>query len=314
MDDLLDVSRVSRGTIKLERDVLPLSEILQAARETVAPLVEAKGHQLEVRGAEPSVHVLGDRARLIQVFANLLGNAAKYTQPGGAIAVDIVADGGRASVAIKDNGVGIPQDKLGAIFQMFSQVQTSLHRSEGGLGIGLTLARTLVELHGGSIAAHSPGLGRGSTFVVTLPKARTQPSNALAPGTPEPTPATLGAGLHVLLVEDNVDGANSMAELLRHMRAEVRVASDGEQAMAALETFTPDLVLLDIGLPGLSGYEVAARLRGVLGSKVHLVALTGYGSPDDQARAREAGFDQHLVKPASPDALERLLSECAAGR
>jgi signal transduction histidine kinase len=306
VNDLLDVSRVSRRAIKLEREVVPLSEILQAASETVAPLVEGKRHRLVVRGSERPIYVNGDRARLIQVFANLLSNAAKYTDSEGLITVDAVADGGRASVVLKDNGVGISPEMLGSIFEMFSQAQSTLHRSEGGLGIGLTLARTLVELHGGHITAHSAGPGRGSTFVVSLPAARSSP---VARETPPIRATQQGEtrGRRVLLVEDNVDGAATMAELLRHMNAEVQVAANGEDALAVINEFAPELVLLDIGLPGMSGYEVASRLRSMLGRDVQIVALSGYGSPQDQARARSAGFDEHLVKPASAEALQRLL-------
>lgn len=312
VSDLLDVSRVSRGTIKLQREVLPLAEILQAACETVAPSVEAKGHRLVVRGSERPVHVFADRARLIQVFANLLSNAAKYTQSGGLITVDVVVDGRRASVALKDNGVGIPPEKLRSIFEMFSQVQSTLHCSEGGLGIGLTLARRLVDLHGGTITAHSAGPGRGSTFVVSLPEARTPAEKTATPPIPA-IPQGEARRPRVMVVEDNVDGAATMEELLRQMNAEVRVVASGEAALATVVDFAPELVLLDIGLPGMSGYEVAFRLRSMLGRNVRLVALTGFGSPADQAQARRAGFDQHLVKPASPDALQRLLSNCSSG-
>ncbi len=307
VNDLLDVSRVSRRAIKLEREVLPLDEILQAAGETVAPLMEAKRHRLVVNEPVHPIHINGDRTRLIQVFANLLNNAAKYTESAGLITVDFLVDGGRASVVVKDNGVGIPAAKLSSIFDLFSQVHSTIHRSEGGLGIGLTLARSLVELHGGQITAHSAGPDRGSTFVVTLPTARAP----IAAVQHDSTPACPGEGhrlVRVMVVEDNVDGAATMKDLLRHMNAEVRVAGNGEEAFAVLRQFTPELVLLDIGLPGMSGYELAARLRPILGTQVRLVALTGYGSPDDQTRAREAGFDEHLVKPASADALQRLVN------
>jgi CheY-like chemotaxis protein len=310
--DLLDVSRVSRRVIKLEREVVPLAEILQVACETVAPLIEGKRHRLVIRASERPIHVNGDRARLIQVFANLLSNAAKYTDAEGLITVDAVVDGGRASVVLKDNGIGIAPEMLGSIFEMFAQGQSTLHRAEGGLGIGLTLARTLVELHGGHISAHSAGAGRGSTFVVSLPVARQLPGTAETPLIP-PMPQGETRRPRVLVVEDNVDGAATMAQLLHLMGAEVQVAANGQDALAAANKFIPEMVLLDIGLPGMSGYEVAARLRSMLGKHVHIVALTGYGSPDDQARALEAGFDEHLVKPASPDALQRLLAKTAAG-
>jgi signal transduction histidine kinase len=306
VNDLLDVSRVSRGRIRLDREILPLGEILQAACETVAPQIETKRHRLVVNESAHPIYLNGDRTRLIQVFANLLSNAAKYTEVEGVITVDAVADSGRASVVVKDNGIGIPPAMLASIFDLFSQVQSTLHHSEGGLGIGLTLARSLVQLHGGQITAHSAGPGRGSTFVVTLPTVRGPV--ARSEETANSVPAADGRrAARVLIVEDNQDGAATMGELLRHLNAEVRVAGSGEDALAALEEFTPELVLLDIGLPGMSGYELASRLRSLLGRDVRLVALTGYGSPDDRTRAAQAGFDEHLVKPASVDALHQLV-------
>ncbi|MEO6624009.1 MAG: ATP-binding protein, partial [Burkholderiaceae bacterium] len=307
VNDLLDVSRVSRRAIKLVREVVPLSEVLQAACETVAPLIESKRHRLVVVDSKRPIYVDGDRARLIQVFANLLSNAAKYTDSEGLITVDAVIDGGRASVVVKDNGVGIPGAMLGSIFEIFSQVDSTLHQSEGGLGLGLTLARTLVELHGGQITVQSAGPGLGSTFVVTLPTARS-PATRTETASTAPAPQEVRRRVRVMLVEDNVDGAATMEALLRLMNAEVRVALNGEAALAALKHFTPELVLSDIGLPGMSGYEVASRIRTLLRSEVQLVALTGYSSPDDQARARAAGFDAYLVKPVSVDALQRLIS------
>lgn len=229
------------------------------------------------------------------------------------ITLDSIVDGARVSVVLKDNGAGIPPEMLGSIFDLFSQVQSTLHRSEGGLGIGLTLARTLVELHGGLITAHSAGPGFGSTFVVSLPTARRAPAKMEAESV-APAPPAGRRRARVLLVEDNADGAATMEQLLQNMNADVRVAATGEEALDAAERFPPELVLLDIGLPGMSGYEVASRLRALLGGDVRLVALTGYGSPEDQARARAAGFDEHLVKPASMHALWRLLdSQPASG-
>jgi signal transduction histidine kinase/ActR/RegA family two-component response regulator len=307
VNDLLDVSRVSRRAIRLQREVLPLHEVLQTACETVAPIVAAKRHRLVVHDAPQPIYVDGDKTRLIQVFANLLSNAAKYTESGGLITIDVIADGGRASVVVKDNGIGIPPAMLGSIFELFSQVHSTLHRSEGGLGIGLTLARSLVDLHGGHVTAHSAGLGRGSTFVVTLPAAR-GPTATTGPALIPDVLTDESRRVPVMVVEDHMDGAAMMEELLRHMNADVCVARNGNEALTMLEHFTPELVLLDIGLPGMSGYEVASCLRSRLGSNVLLVALTGYGSPDDQARARLAGFDEHLVKPASVEALQRLIN------
>lgn len=307
VNDLLDVSRVSRQAVRLQRHVLPLHEVLQAACETVAPKIEAKRHRLVVHESAQPIYVDGDKTRLVQVFGNLLSNAAKYTESGGLITVEVIADGSRASVVVKDNGIGIPSAKLGSIFDLFSQVDSTLHRSEGGLGIGLTLARSLVNLHGGQVTAHSAGLGKGSTFIVTLPAARGATTNTeAAPDSAAALSADL-ACVRVMVVEDNVDGAATMEELLRHMNADVRVVHTGEDALSALEQFTPEVVLLDIGLPGMSGYEVASRLRSILGRNVQLVAMTGYGSQEHQARGRRAGFDEHLVKPASIDALQRVV-------
>jgi signal transduction histidine kinase/CheY-like chemotaxis protein len=313
INDLLDVSRVSRGAIELERELLSLEDVLQLACETAAPAIESKRHRLEVSAPEQPVYVEGDRARLIQIFGNLLNNAAKFTPPGGEIRLRLSAEGGRARVAVRDNGMGIAPDMIESIFQLFSQAHSTLARSEGGLGIGLTLARTLARLHGGSLEARSDGLGLGSEFVVSLPAAN-------APTDTRPT--ARGAhrsglparpGIRVLLVEDNSDSAASMAELLRHMGAEPLVAPDGPQALERARGFGAQLVLLDIGLPGMSGYEVAARLRPMLGGRARIVALTGYGAPEDEARALAAGFDEHLVKPASAEALERLLKLATAG-
>jgi signal transduction histidine kinase/ActR/RegA family two-component response regulator len=307
INDLLDVSRVSRGAIDLHRELLSLGDVLQLACETAAPAIEAKRHRIEVRGPDRPVYVEGDPARLIQVFGNLLNNAAKFTPPGGEIIVEVSAEARRASVAVRDNGLGIPPDMIEPIFQLFSQAHSTLARSEGGLGIGLTLARTLARLHGGSIEARSEGLGLGSEFVVTLPEASAGPQRA---GAIVEVPLEVKANprVRVLLVEDNPDSAMSMAELLRYMGADVLAVSDGAQALAETPGFNPQLVLLDIGLPGMSGYEIASQLRPLLEPRARVVALTGYGAPEDEARARAAGFDEHMLKPASAQALERALS------
>jgi signal transduction histidine kinase len=307
INDLLDVSRVSRGAIELERATIALGDVLQLARETAAPAIEAKRHRLELSGPDHPVYVEGDRARLVQVFGNLLNNAAKFTPSGGVIGLHLSADGVRARVAVRDNGLGIPPEMLDSIFQLFAQAHSTLARAEGGLGIGLTLARSLTQLHGGSLEARSAGLGLGSEFIVTLPEA-TPPKDAPIELADAALPrARAPAGVRVLLVEDNPDSAATMAELLRHMGAEPLVASDGPQALEQARGSDVRLVLLDIGLPGMSGYEVAARLRPMLGGRARIVALTGYGSRQDEARALAAGFDEHVVKPAPVEALERLL-------
>ncbi|MBI2771607.1 MAG: response regulator [Burkholderiales bacterium] len=303
VDDLLDVSRVSRGLIALRRERLALAEILDTAVEAARPMMETKAHTLKFFGERNALYVNADRVRLVQIFANLLQNAAKYTDAGGVISLGIVPDSGRVSVIVRDTGVGIPPAMLSRVFDLFEQVPVSLDRSQGGLGIGLTLVRTLTELHGGIVTAHSVGLGHGSTFTVTLPLVQ-----APAPGAAAPSHGALhAADARVLVVDDNADGAESMAEMLRFMGAQARVARDGAQALEMAPGFAPDLVLLDIGLPGMDGYEVARRLRELPGLKPRLVALTGYGSPQDRELSRAAGFDEHLVKPVAIEGIERLL-------
>jgi signal transduction histidine kinase/CheY-like chemotaxis protein len=302
VDDLLDVSRVSRGLIELRREPLALSEILETAMEAARPAVEARGHRVEFFGERSEVFVNGDRVRLTQVFANLLQNAAKYTDPGGRIGVGVVTDFGRVSVLVRDNGIGIPPDMQSRIFDLFEQVPVSLDRSQGGLGIGLTLVRTLAELHGGHVSAHSPGLGRGSTFTVSLPMVR-PPQVCVA----KEASVALRSDARVLVVDDNQDAADTLGEILRLMGAQTRVAGDGASALALAPVFAPDVVFLDIGLPGMDGYETARRLRTIPGLSVRIVALTGYGSADDRERSRMAGFDAHLVKPVSPEEIENVL-------
>jgi signal transduction histidine kinase len=304
VDDLLDVSRVSRGLIELRREPVPLAEVLEAAVDAVRPALEARRHKLQTRGVDAPLHVNGDRVRLIQVFANLLQNAVKYTDPGGTIAISVTPDGARVSVVVRDTGVGIPPEMLSRVFELFTQVPVALDRAQGGLGIGLTLVKTLVELHGGHVSAHSVGLGRGSTFTVSLPlvAAPKQKEPRIAPASARPVQ------VQVLVVDDNADNAESLAEVLRMMGAQVAVAGDGAQAIAMAASDPPALVLLDIGLPGMDGYEAARRLRSQATLPLRLVALTGYGSPEDRERALAAGFDAHLVKPVSPQVIEKLLA------
>jgi signal transduction histidine kinase len=307
VDDLLDVSRVSRGLIELRREPLPLAEVLEAALEAVRPALEARGHRLQIMGADASLHVNGDRVRLTQVFANLLQNAVKYTDPGGTVAVSVTPDGGRVSVMVRDTGVGIPPEMLSRVFELFTQVPVALDRAQGGLGVGLTLVKTLVELHGGHVTAHSVGLGQGSTFTVSLPLVATPRKNQ--------GPAQRGAApmvrARVLVVDDNRDSAESLAEVLRMMGADATVAQNGHEALAMAERDPPALVLLDIGLPGMDGYETARRLRSQAKPPLRLVALTGYGSPQDRERSMAAGFDAHLVKPVAPDVIEQVLASVA---
>jgi signal transduction histidine kinase/CheY-like chemotaxis protein len=311
VDDLLDVSRVSRGLIELRRERVPLQEILDDAAEAVRPLLEARLHVLQQPQAAGDVAVNGDRVRLTQVFANLLTNAAKYTEPGGRIAMSVIVDQHRVSVVVQDSGIGIPGDMLPRIFDMFTQVPGTLARSNGGLGIGLTLVRRLVELHGGRVSAYSRGLGHGSTFTVSLPQ-MVLPALAPRPAAAPPSAAARPTAARVLVVDDNGDAAETMGTLMEAMGAEVRTAQEGLQALALAEAFAPDLILLDIGLPGMDGYETARRLRQIPSLHARLVALTGYGSVQDRQKALAAGFDDHVVKPLSAAGTLALLEQAAA--
>ncbi len=306
VDDLLDVSRVSRGLIELRREVLPLDEVLAAAVEATRPLIVSRRHALERESGPSGVHVNGDRVRLVQVFSNLLSNAAKYTQPDGRIQVSTSRAGSAVRVGIRDNGAGIPPEMLQEIFEMFRQVPGSLDRAPGGLGIGLTLVRTLVELHGGSVEARSDGPGHGSTFIVSLPLVETD-----APLVEQKAPPPQAAlSLHVLVVDDNLDAAETLAEVLRMMGASVSIAHDGGEALhVASSGREPDLVLLDIGLPGMDGYETAREWRRRFGTGARLVALTGYGSDEDRRRSLRSGFDAHLVKPVTVDVIQGLIRQ-----
>ena len=311
VDDLLDVSRVSRGLIELRRETLKLREVISAALDSSRPLIESRRHTLVVPRVPDEIHVHADAVRLTQVFANLLNNAAKYTSPGGNIRVEVDSRDDVVQVRIIDDGLGIPTEMLTSIFDLFTQVPGSLDRAPGGLGIGLTLVRTLVQLHGGAVRAESRGPGTGSIFVVTLPLAV---ARELAPSRP-PCEGPRSACGSVMIVDDNHDAAASLAEVLRLLGAPAVVARDGAEALGMAETGPlPDVVLLDIGLPGLDGYEVAREWRRRFGREARLIALTGYGSPEDRRRTAQAGFDAHLVKPVALDQLLPLLrSEHQAG-
>jgi signal transduction histidine kinase len=307
VDDLLDVSRITQGKVQLKRRHLGLQALMAQAIETAMPMIEAKHQELAIHLPRAPIHLDADPARLAQVIGNLLNNAAKYTSDGGRICVSARRFRDRAVVRVRDNGVGIAPAMLANVFDLFMQVDTSLDRSQGGLGIGLTLVRAIVELHGGGISARSAGLGRGSRFLFWLPALpgdATVPSPRRNGGTAvrERSPRRL------LLVDDNVDAVESLAVLLRADGHDVRVAHDGPGALAQIESFRPHLVVLDIGLPGMNGYEIAQRIRArpELGAPT-LVALTGYGQQEDRKRARAAGFDHHFIKPADVNALQRLL-------
>jgi signal transduction histidine kinase/CheY-like chemotaxis protein len=308
VDDLLDVSRVMRGKIELRREIVELAAVVARAVETVQPLVEAQGHQLNVRLPPESLAIDVDPVRLAQVMGNLLTNAAKYTEPGGCIGLIAERDGDVAVLRVRDTGIGIAPNMLPRIFELFVQVDHTSTKSQGGLGIGLTLVKNLVEMHNGAVEAHSDGLGTGSEFVVRLPisaqqlqSARTEPAQSTDPITP--------SGLRLLVVDDNQDASVSLAMLLRLQGHEVRVAHSGPGALEMTKSYVPHAVFLDIGMPGMDGYEVARRMRQQPGlEKVVLAALTGWGQQEDRRRTTDAGFSHHLVKPPEPKALESVLA------
>ncbi len=313
VDDLLDVSRIMRGKIELRKERLDLAAAVTRAVETAQPLIEASGHELTVSLPSEPVPLDADPVRLAQVIANLLNNAAKYTEPGGKIWLTAAREGDEAVVRVKDTGIGIAPALLAHIFDLFVQADHARGRAQGGMGIGLTLVRSLVGLHGGRVEAHSDGPNRGSEFVIRLPALpQAGQSRAAEPAAP---PDAAPARRRVLVVDDNADAADSLALVLRLEGQEVCVAHDGTKALELAAAFRPEVVFLDLGMPGMDGYEVARRLRGQPGlEQVVLVALTGWGQDEDRRRTREARFDHHLTKPADPEALRRLLSGPGGGR
>lgn len=304
VDDLLDVARVSRGTIELRPETIDIGVAIGQAVEVARPLIEAKGHRLDVQLPPEPIHVKGDLTRLTQVFANLLTNAAKFTQEGGRIAISAARED-TAVVRVSDTGVGISPGLLPQVFDLFAQGDRSLDRSQGGLGIGLTLAKRLVELQGGSVTAHSEGENQGSELTVRLPVSEAPERGSEAAPEPDVEP---GERARILVVDDNRDAAESLAALLDLLGHETRIAYDGPTALQIARELQPTLVLLDIGLPEMNGYEVARALRSEPhGERITIVALSGYGRESDKELSRQAGFDDHLVKPVAIDALQRLL-------
>ncbi len=302
VDDLLDVSRISRGHIVLNRETLLLSDVIDHAAETVAPLWRAKQHEISTVTSLEPLYVTGDLARLVQTFGNVMTNAAKYTEAGGKIGIQVTGTATLVKVAISDNGAGISPEFMPSIFDLFAQADRTLDRSQGGLGIGLSVVKKLVEMHGGAISAHSAGLGCGAVFEITLPRAAPPLAQAQDSST-VPVPSR-----RILIVDDNADAANSLSELLKLDGHATMPAFSAEDALSLAESFAPDVVLLDIGLPRMDGYEVAKHLRrSASRGNVTLIALTGYGQQEDRDRARAAGFDAHLVKPVDFTALAKLL-------
>ena len=307
IDDLMDVARINQGKIELKREAVALNDVLADALETVRPLMDEARHELVVLMPDRQVVVDADRTRLAQALLNLLSNAVKYTDPGGRIEVGVIVEKDNAIVTVRDSGIGIAAEHLDEVFHMFSQVETAMTRSRGGLGIGLSLTRRLVEMHGGSVKAYSDGLGQGSRFHVTLPLSALVAQDPRQASTASMSPAT--QQLRVLLADDNHDGAEALAALLEMMGHTVRVVGDGEAAVRACGEWDPQVLLLDIGMPKLNGYEACRRIRALPGGSARtLIAVTGWGQPQDQRRSREAGFDRHLVMPIDLDARSSVLS------
>ncbi|UQA55785.1 GAF domain-containing protein [Polyangium aurulentum] len=314
VDDLLDVSRITRGKVELRRERVELRAVVESAVETSRPLIESAGHELRTELPAEPLLLDADPTRLAQVFANLLNNAAKYTPAGGRIRLVAERAGARVVVRVEDTGVGIPADMLPKVFDMFTQVGRSIDRAQGGLGIGLTLVQRLVVMHGGTIDAESEGPGRGSTFTVRLPLATVEEARPTSATQSNGTGRAL-ASLRVLVVDDNIDGAESLSVLLQLSGHQTQAAHSGPEALTAAQRLGPDMVFLDIGLPGMNGYEVARKLRAMPDyARCVLVALTGWGTDEDRRQARAAGFDHHLTKPVDAAEVHRLVALVAEGR
>jgi CheY-like chemotaxis protein/two-component sensor histidine kinase len=306
VDDLLDISRISRGKIQLHQGRVELASAVNHAVEAAGELVESRDHELTVVLPTQPIYLNADPTRLAQVVGNLLNNSCKFTDKGGRIWLTVERAGNEAVIRVRDTGIGIAADQLARVFDMFTQVDTSLERAVSGLGIGLALVKTLVELHGGSVEARSAGVGQGSEFVVRLP---------MLTETPEPPPElrasrpTTTTGRRILVVDDNQDSARSLAMLLKLTGNETQMSYDGLEAVEAAARFRPDVILMDIGLPKLNGYEAARRIRQQPWNRhAALIALTGWGQEEDRQKSRAAGFNSHLVKPVDLDDLMRLLA------
>ena len=314
IDDLLDVSRVTRGLVELERRPVDLKQVASEAVEQARPLLEARAHRFTLELPAQAAFVEGDHKRLVQVIGNLLNNAAKYTPEGGSIVLRIAVERQQASVAVVDNGVGMSADLIARAFDLFTQASRSIDRSQGGLGLGLALVRSLVELHHGSVSAHSPGEGLGTTLTVRLPRLAAE-SGPAAPAQAPPQRTYLPGGLRLLVVDDNLDAAQMLATFMETLGHEVTVESDARRVPALAAALAPDVCLLDIGLPHLDGYELARRLRADPRARhAVLIAATGYGQEQDRARTAAAGFDHHFVKPLDLAALARLLATVRPAR
>ena len=311
VEDLLDISRITRGAIELRRETLDVRPEIRNAIESCQGQIEIGGHQIVLNLPDEPLQVVADRVRLQQILENVILNAAKYTEGGGRIEVSAESDLSEVVVRVRDNGIGIPPDKLAQIWDLFVQVDESPERIRKGLGIGLALVKDLVKRHGGTVEAHSEGLGKGSTFTIRLPRAMR--ADLVAQPVAAPIARAENASRRVLIVDDNVDAAETLAMMLELLGQQTRQAHEADGALQAAVEYKPDLIFMDIGLPGLSGHEIAARMRGELGmTETYIVALSGYGSEEDRRKSFHAGFDTHLVKPLDPTTLPDILAE--AGR
>jgi CheY-like chemotaxis protein/two-component sensor histidine kinase len=312
VDDLLDVNRVMYNRMELRLVDIDLASVIHQAVEMSQPIADAASHRLHVALPESPLFLHADPVRLTQVFANLLNNSCKYTPPGGDISISALREGPHAVVRVKDSGIGIPADEIETIFDMFNQIDRAPERAQGGLGIGLTLVKRLVEMHGGAVGVHSDGPGRGTEFTVRLPALdevpKTSPSESAQPH-------VQGPRRRVLVVDDNRDAATALAMLLQHSGHETFVAYDGPAAVAAAEKHRPDVVLLDIGLPGMTGHDVCRQIRQQpWGANIKMIALTGWGQEEDRRKSSEAGFDGHLVKPVELAALLQQFQDVPTAR
>ena len=313
VDDLMDLSRVNRGAIELRKESVKLRDILEAAVETARPVLEQKQHRLEVHFLPQPVMIDGDSTRLAQVFSNLLNNAAKYTEPGGRISLRVEQTSDQVMITITDTGLGIKKEDQAKVFEMFAQVNRKTDRAQGGLGIGLNIVQRLTRMHGGNITVASEGPGMGSAFTVTLPILHS--GEVAAPIVRAKAADDTVKPLRILIVDDNVDAAFVLSMLLKKMDHEVHAMHGGEEAIGLVKGFRPDVVFLDIGMPGMDGYEVCRRMRKLEGlEQCHIVALTGWGQQEDKDRAKEAGFDKHLVKPTDRETIIQLLADFSEAR
>jgi CheY-like chemotaxis protein/two-component sensor histidine kinase len=315
LDDLLDVSRIQRGTIAMQTELVDLVMLVAHAVEANRPMLDEHGHRLALALPQEPCWIDGDPTRLEQIVSNLLVNAARYTPPGGEVSVTLEREGGAALLCVRDNGIGIRPELLARIFEAFQQADRVAGNAQHGLGLGLTLAKKLTELHGGTIAASSPGLGQGSEFSVRLPLCAAPAARPAPPARPvdgRPPAAAAAAGQRILVVDDNQDSADSLALMLKLSGHDTRVAYDGPQALEESRSFRPTVALIDVELPkGMNGYELGQRLlEGAGPDRPVLVAVTGYGKPEDRERSRAAGFEHHLVKPVDPGELARVLQAC----